>query len=462
MTTTPLSRRLSIGTVIAFVLIVAASSNGATAPGSIAEDVNIPSLVQSDWPQWRGPQRDGHFTGPVWPDKLGSDALQRVWRVVLGPSYSGPIVAAGRVFTTETKEEKFEVVTAFDRDMGGELWRTQWEGSLSVPFFAKSNGDWIRATPACDGESLFVAGMRDVLVCLDVRSGKERWRFDFVKELDAPVPDFGFVCSPLVDGEFVYVQAGASFVKLNKRTGKLTWRTLEDQGGMWGSVFSSPVVAELCGQRQLVVQTRDKLTGVHPSDGKVLWEQPVKAFRGMNILTPVVHQDTLFTSTYRGRTIGFEVTQSGGEFAVREAWRHKSQGYMSTPVVIGGVAYHHLKSQRMMAIEVETGRELWTSDRSFGKYMSLVARGDRILALDQRGQLFLFRANKAKCDLLDERRLTASETWAHLAVADDDLFVRELDALAAYRWTDKPAVTALGGDEAARPRVAGLRGATKR
>jgi outer membrane protein assembly factor BamB len=397
------------------------------------------------WPQWRGPERDGQVHGPAWPDSLDTNHLQRTWRVELAPSYSGPIVAADRVFTTETKDKKFEVVTALDRKSGKELWRAQWEGSLSVPFFAKSQGDWIRATPAFDGESLFVAGMRDVLMCLDAQTGKERWRFDFVKRLEAPVPDFGFVCSPLVDEDAVYVQAGASFVKLNKRTGEVIWRSLKDQGGMWGSVFSSPVFATLAGKRQLVVQTREKLAGVDPADGKVLWEQPVEAFRGMNILTPLVHGETLFTSTYGGKTLGFKVSQSDGKYSVTQAWTHKAQGYMSTPVVIDGVAYTHLKSQRLMAIEVATGRELWTSDESFGKYWSLVAQGDRILALDQRGMLYLLRANKEKLDVLDKRKLGGAETWAHLAVAGDELYVRELNALVAYRWLGGGVKTAASG-----------------
>jgi len=246
----------------------------------------------------------------------------------------------------------------------------------------------------------------------------------------------------------VYVQAGASLVKLNRRSGELVWRTLKDQGGMWGSVFSSPVFAELGGLRQLVVQTREKLAGIDPVDGRVLWEQPVEAFRGMNILTPVVHKDMLFTSTYRGKTIGFKVARAEGKFTVSEAWEHKAQGYMSTPVIRDGVAYNHLQSQRVMAIEVETGRELWTSDKSFGKYWSLVAQGNLILALDQRGQLFLLRANKDKYDQLDQRKLTSEETWAHLAVAGDELFVRELNALAAYRWrsaVNAPAQTRASG-----------------
>jgi outer membrane protein assembly factor BamB len=388
----------------------------------------------STWPQWRGPNRDGQITGTSWPEKLDTNHLREVWRVELGPSYSGPIVGADRVFTTETKDKKFDIVTAFDRATGKELWRAQWEDVISVPFFAKSNGDWVRSTPALDGDRLYVAGMRDVLVCLNARDGQEVWRKDFVKELKTPPPDFGFVCSPLIDGDAVYVQAAAALVRVNKHTGEVVWRTLADKGGMWGSAFSSPVIATLAGQRQLVAQTRNQLAGVNLADGKVLWSQPIEAFRGMNILTPVTHNDTLFTSSYGGKTIGFKVAQADGAFKVTQSWTHKAQGYMSTPVVINGVAYEHLKSQRLMAIEVETGRELWTASEAFGKYASLVAQGDRILALDQRGLLYLLRANPKQFELLGKLRLSDSESWAHLAVAGNDLYVRELNALSAYRW----------------------------
>jgi len=395
------------------------------------------------WPQWRGPGRGRPLSMPAWSRKSHADRLQRIGRAELGPSYPGPSVSGDRVCTTETKDKKSEVVTAFDRLTGRQIWRVQWEGAMSVPFFARSNGDWIRSTPALDGDRLYVAGMRDMLVCLDAGNGNEVWRRDFAKELGTPLPDFGFVCSPLVDGEAVYVQAGGSIAKLDKRDGKILWRSLQDKGGMMGSAFASPMMAELAGHRQLVVQTREKLAGLEPADGKVLWEQPVEAFRGMNILTPVAHADTLFTSTYGGKTLGFKVTRSDGRFVVAEAWKNKSQGYMSTPVVIDGVAYEHLKSQRIMAIEVGTGRELWTSDRSFGKYWSLIAQGRRVLALDQRGVLYRFDADRQRFDLLDERKVSDSETWAHLAVAGDQLFIRGLDSLTAWRWTDarRPAGT---------------------
>ena len=177
--------------------------------------------IAATWPQWRGPSRDGQAPmSPVWPDRLDEATLVKHWRVELGPSYSGPIVAADLVFVTETRDKKTEVVQALSRTDGKVLWSAEWPGATSVPFFAASNGDWIRVTPAFDGESLFAAGMRDVLVCLDAASGQERWRVDFVERFKSALPTFGFVSSPLVDGEHVYVQAGGSFVKLNKRNGE--------------------------------------------------------------------------------------------------------------------------------------------------------------------------------------------------------------------------------------------------
>jgi outer membrane protein assembly factor BamB len=388
-----------------------------------------------DWPQWRGPGRDGLVPAtPAWPGTLAEDRLQRAWRVELEPSYSGPIVVGGLVITTETKGKATEVVRAFKLGTGEEAWSASWEGAVSVPFFAKSNGDWIRSTPATDGERIYVAGMRDVLVCLEAATGKEVWRKDFVKEFGSEVPTFGFVCSPLVVGDAVYVQAGGGTVKLHKRTGEVLWRGFQDGGGMNGSAFSSPVVATLAGREQLVVQSREKLAGLDPQSGGTLWETPIEAFRGMNILTPVVFKDGVFTSTYGGRSVWLKISGDHGSLQATEAWSQNEQGYMSTPVIIGDHAYHHLRSQRMVCFDLRNGEEKWTSDEKFGKYMSLVAQGDRLLALDERGLLYLIAASPERLNILSERKISEEETWAHLAVVGRDLLIRDLKGLSRWRW----------------------------
>ena len=387
----------------------------------------------SIWNQWRGPTRDGQVPGSNWPTSLDERTLTPRWRVELDASYSGPIVSETMVFVTGTAGKKTEVVCALDRVSGKELWRVEWPGSISVPFFAASNGSWIRSTPAFDGASLFVGGMRDVLVSLDAATGHEQWRVDFVKEFGSPVPTFGFVCSPLLDGDALYVQAGASLVKLEKQSGKILWRALKDDGGMMGSAFSSPVLATLAGQRQLIVQTREKLVGVDPETGGVLWEQPVPSFRGMNILTPVVYGDSIFTSSYQHKSWLFHIAKADDKFQVSEVWNNTAQGYMSTPVVIDGHAYLHLQNQRFTCINLTTGERTWTST-PYGKYSSLVAQKDRILALDQKGELLLLKANPQQFELLDQRQVSDEETWAHLAVSNDELFVRELGALSVFTW----------------------------
>ena len=385
------------------------------------------------WFQWRGPTRDAKLAIRMLPQDLTDRSLRLEWRVGLGPSYSGPIVTKDRIFVTETVDEEYEVVRALDRSTGKELWSTRWSGSLRVPFFASSNGSWIRATPAYDGQYLYVAGIRDRLVCLNAETGAEVWNVDFMSQMRSPLPRFGFVSSPLVWGDHVYVQAGSGFVKMEKRSGRIVWRTLRDQGGMYGSAFSSPIMAELGGKRQLIVQTRSLLAGVDPEQGSVLWSRKIAAFRGMNILTPVVVGDAVFTSAYGGRSHLFRLQERQGSLGAEELWESKVQAYMSSPVVIDGYAYLHLRNQRFTCIDLKTGRTTFTT-RPFGKYWSMVATDDRILALDQRGELLLIRANPEKFELLGRRKISNDETWAHLAIHGDQIVVRELKGLISLRF----------------------------
>ncbi|MDX2032538.1 MAG: PQQ-binding-like beta-propeller repeat protein [Blastocatellia bacterium] len=404
--------------------------------------------AKQTWGQWRGPMRDGKVGGPAWPERLSAEQLELMWKAPAGLSYSGPIVSENAVFVTETKDKSIEIVHAFDRATGRELWKVEWQGAISVPFFAKKNGDWIRSTPAYDGKSLFVAGMRDVLVSLDAKTGREQWRVDFVKELKSPVPEFGFICSPLVDGDVLYVQAGNAVVKLDKATGRVIWQALKNpEGIMTAGAFSSPVLAEVAGKRQLLVQTREKLAGIDPATGEVLWLQDVPNFRGMNILTPVVFGDTIFTSSYQNKSWLYKVTRTGERFSVQQVWENTAQGYMSTPVVIDGYAYLHLGNQRVTCVDLKTGERTWTSTQRFGKYWSMVAQGDRILALDEEGKLLMIRANPKAFEVIDERVVSDPEAWAHLALCDDQVFVRDLNTLHVYRWRAAkaaPAVSAQG------------------
>jgi outer membrane protein assembly factor BamB len=202
---------------------------------------------------------------------------------------------------------------------------------------------------------------------------------------------------------------------------------------MSGSAFSSPYPVTLDGIPQILVQTREELAAVDPEKGSVLWKTPVEAFRGMNIVTPTVSDGRIFTTSYGGGSFLFAVNPTRTDKPVEQVWRNKIQGYMSTPIVIGGHAYVHLRNQRFACLDLTTGKEDWITT-PFGRYWSMVAQGNRILALDETGDLRLIRATPEGYELVGEAKVAAEESWAHLAVEGTELYIRDLKGLSAYRW----------------------------
>jgi outer membrane protein assembly factor BamB len=198
------------------------------------------------------------------------------------------------------------------------------------------------------------------------------------------------------------------------------------------------VFARLAGKDQVVVQTRTKLAGVDRETGVELWAKDIPSFRGMNILTPVPHgDDGVFTSTYGGNTRLLKIRRDGDKYAAEDVWSMRYEGNMTSPVVVGGHAYVLGKDRRLLCVNLETGKEAWGTDERFGEYWSLVANHDKILALDQRGILYLLKASPKEYELLDKRKIAGSEAWAHLAVCGGELFVRDLTGLTAWKWDGK-------------------------
>lgn len=399
----------------------------------------LASAAVADWPQWRGPDRLSTVEGADWPDALNDQTLKQLWRVDLAEGYPGPIVSGDRVFTFESSEDKKEVVRAFDAKTGKQVWEKGWAGAMRVPFFAKRNGNWVKSTPATDGEHVYAIGMEDELVCLKAADGEVVWQVDFKERFGTQGPSFGQPCSPLLDGDALYIQAGMSVCKLDKKTGKTLWRALVDERQMMGGAFSSPVIAELAGKRQLLVQTRSEICGVDLSSGDVLWRETIKAFRGMNILPPTVINETdVFTSSYGGGCFLLRVTKAGkGTFKVETVWQNKIEGYMSSPMLIEGHLYMHGRDKKLHCINATTGKVAWTSKDKYGEYWSTVRSGNRLLALDYSGVLRLIEATPEEpCKIISEHKVSDQETWGHLAIVGDVLYIRELKGLVAYRWSN--------------------------
>ena len=220
--------------------------------------------------------------------------------------------------------------------------------------------------------------------------------------------------------------------KLDQATGKTLWQSCQDGTGQNSSVFSSPAIETVGGERQLIVQGRSEIAGVNLESGAKLWSTPVPAFRGMSILTPTVFKDQFFISNYQHPSMMLAVSKSGDNFSVSEKWKLKARGYMTTPVVIDGMAYTFLQNQRFACIDLSAGQEKWVSEK-FGKYASLIGNGNQILALTSAGELVMFKANPDRFEMID-RRPVGTNSWAHLAVSGDELFVRNLNELLVLKW----------------------------
>jgi outer membrane protein assembly factor BamB len=198
------------------------------------------------------------------------------------------------------------------------------------------------------------------------------------------------------------------------------------------------VVATVAGRKMVVALNRKTLTLLDPETGTILWKQAVPAYRNTTTVTPVLlGGGGIFVSMIAGRSMRFDVTESGGKVSARRTWDNSSTAYMSTPVRVGDHLYAHLESRRFACLDAKTGRVKWTTDQTFGEYWSMAVRGDRILALDQKGTLYLIHANPTKFELLDEKKVGEAETWGHLAVCGSEVFVRDMKGVTAYKWPEK-------------------------
>lgn len=390
-------------------------------------------LAHAQWNQWRGPQRDGQLTEDI---EFHVKTLKQIWQVDLAEGYSSPVTDGELIFTLETLDQQTEIARAFDFDTGEQRWEIKWEGAIKVPFYAAKNGSWVRATPAVADGAVYFCGMRDVLVKVDTATGKEIWRVDFVERYETQTPTFGYISSPLVDGDAIYVQAGNATCKLSTETGETIWRVHVDERAMFSNAFSSPVLATIHGEQQLIVQKRNALVGLKPESGETVWEVPVKAFRGMNILTPTVYGNKIFTASFGGGAFCFEIeSPMDGVSKVTSLWSDAElEGYMSSPTLVEDHLYLLARDKKCYCIEMATGKRKWDTEETFGEYWSMIASTNRVLALDQRGELISFQASPEEFKLVDRRTISEQPTWAHLGYSNGKLLIRGLKQLSVYQF----------------------------
>jgi len=385
--------------------------------------------VAADWPQWLGPTRDGVATDKVAPWK---EAPKVLWRQPVGEGHSSPVVADGKVFVhAKVKDNEQEELLAFDAKTGKPLWQVAYDRGKFQSIF----GNGPRATPAVAGVKVYMLGVTGILGCFEADGGKKVWTEDILQKFKAANLTFGVSCSPLVDGDLVLVNAGgkgASIVAFNKDKGDVVWKTGDDPAS-----YSSPVVFGQGKERQVVFLTSQGLVGLAPADGTLFWKFPLVDKLSESSTTPVRVGDLLLGSSVTYGSVGLKMETKDGKPAAIEAWKNPALTcYFSTPVAVGRDHVYMVtgniippSSATLRCVDAKTGKDLW-SKAKVGKYHAALIRtgDDKLLMLDDAGNLALLEPNAKEYKEL-ARSKVAGETWAHPALSDGKLYVRDAKEL---------------------------------
>jgi outer membrane protein assembly factor BamB len=397
----------------------------------------------ADWPQWRGPNRDGVSTetGPLqdWPD----DGPPLLWTAKgLGHGMSSVSVADGRILTMGNSGGDGVKLIALDAESGQKIWSTP----------LKADGD-PNGTPTIDGQHVYAVTYNGVLVCADTASGRVVWHKNFVQDFGGRVPSWGYSESPLVDGDVVVCTPGARqalIVALSKSNGETVWKAsapAEMRGrGHGGAGYSSIVIGAGAGIRQYVQLTGNGVIGVSTTDGTPLWGYDRIANDTANIPTPIVHEDYVLAATgYGAGAALLRLEQSASGVKVDEVYFHrgnKMQNHHGGMVLVDSHVYlgHGHNQGLPMCVELLTGKIAWGPERGPGQESAAVLYAD--------GHLY-FRYQNAVMALIEatpeEYRLKASFTlpshlgnsWPHPVIANGRLYLRDQDVLMCYDLRQK-------------------------
>ncbi|HBY59095.1 MAG TPA: serine/threonine protein kinase [Solibacterales bacterium] len=391
-------------------------------------------LAAADWPQWRGPNRDGvvlDFKPPAaWPKELNL-----VWKVAAGEGYSSPVIAEGRVILHE-REGGDEIVRALDAATG----RVLWSDRLAAPFkknpYATEMASSPFSTPLAAGGRVFTLSGTNVLSAYDAARGKLLWRKDYSKHTGTAELFTGAAMSPIFEGGRVVAHVGddrgGSVVALEPATGNLAWEWKGDGPG-----YASPVAVTLGGVRQLVTMTAKSVVSIESATGRLLWKEPFPDEWNENIVTPVPYGDTIVVSGVRAGTKALRPVRKGAAWSVETLWQNKTVNfYMSTPVLDGHVLYglSARNKGQYVCLDAKTGKTLWATDGRSGNQAALVGAGAFVLVWTNQGELIVLTKNAARFEEAARYSLAQSSSYPHPAVSGNRIVVRDAASVAAYSF----------------------------
>jgi outer membrane protein assembly factor BamB len=386
---------------------------------------------QADWPQWRGPNRDGvsKETGLLkeWP----SQGPPLVWKTNgTGQGYSSMAISQGRLFTMGIRGNS-EFVIAFDVATG----RPLWVRPHGTPF-TNDRGSGPRGTPTVDGDRLYALGASGDLSCLEVNTGRIIWSLNILQKFSAPNIHWGLSESPLVLGDKVLVNAGgpdASIVALNKKDGSLIWKSQSDKAG-----YSSAMPLQVGDIPQAIFFTGSRALGLDVRDGRLLWEYSRVANNTANVATPIARNNRVFLSSDYGTGCALlELKPKGKEVTAQEIYFNQNmKNHHSSCVLVGDTLYGY-SSSILTALRFDDGQVAW-KDRSVGKGSLAYADG-RLYCFSEKGEVGLVEATPEEYREKGHFSIPQESlpTWSHPVIAGGHLYLRDQDTIYSFDIREK-------------------------
>jgi outer membrane protein assembly factor BamB len=391
------------------------------------------SAASVDWPQWRGPNRDGlstdHGLLKDWP-KEGPPLL---WKTTgLGAGFSGVSVSGPRIYTMGDKGDA-NYVLGLSRAEGKILWSARL-GKAGAPGWGGFAGP--RATPTVDGELVFALGQFGDVICVKAQDGTAVWRKHLTTDFGGPLMEWGFSESPLVDGEQVLFTPGGpngTVVALNKQTGDLIWQTKD-----WtdNAHYSSIILAEIDGVRQYIQLTDKSLAGVAPKDGKLLWKVARKGSTAV-IPTPIYADRQVYVSSGYGTGCNLFKVAKGSPFTATQVYANKVlENHHGGVVKLGEFLYGYSENKGWTCQNFKSGVAQWQEKTKLGKGSLVYADGCFYCREEaENGVVALVEASPT--GYVEKGRFTppdrsGKQSWSHPVVVGGKLYLRDQDVLLCY------------------------------
>ena len=383
------------------------------------------AALAQDWPQWRGPNRDGavlSFDEPAaWPE-----TLTERWKLDVGLGYATPVLVGERIYMFSRQGED-EVMRALDAGTGEVLWATRYPAPFELNPYMKPHGMGPKATPTYADGRLLAFGISGIVTAFDAETGKTLWQ----RPAPPKQPLYHTAMSPLVDGDLVIIHVGGdddgALTAFDVATGEARWSWDED-----GPAYGSPVVHELAGTRQVITYSRRFMIGLSVASGELLWSRPDGREDNILTQTPILHEDMLIEAGNKNGFTAFRVVRQGDEYATEDVWHTDDVSvFMTNGVAIEGVLFglSQRNSGQYFGLDLKNGEVLWTSDPRQAKTAAIVRAGETIFSLEEDAELVVVRHSRTAFEPLERYKVSDDETWTQPTISGNRIFIKDVSTL---------------------------------